>query len=209
MQEATVLQIEDNDDILLVGKRVFMEAGFTFLSAKTGEEGFKKALRRKPSVIILDYYLGDETGTDFIYQIATESKYETLRNIPFVILSGNADLEKEMYEFYGKGLRAVLKKPFGYRELVNVVENIITLEYLQAKPADGKGKNDIEKAKTEDPPEWLNEVRMTAETIAGLARDIYRAPMASSMSEKIKMDLYAVYNSSRRLLQLLKSSDAA
>ncbi len=203
MQEATILQIEDNEDILLLGKRVFMEAGFNFLSAKTGDEGLRKALKRKPSVIILDYYLGDETGTHFIKKLATEDKYKSIRKTPTIILSGNANLEKELEGYFALGLRAVLKKPFGYRELVNVVENIITLERLQSQ---------AERLSADNPtaelyiPKWVDEVRMNAETISALSRDIYCAPQSSGMNEKIKMDLYAVYSSSRRLLQLIKEN---
>jgi len=51
--------------------------------------------------------------------------------------------------------------------------------------------------------EWWEEVSLSAETIVGLSREIY---MNSSNwdTEKGLMDVFAIYNSSMRLVQLIQ-----
>jgi DNA-binding response OmpR family regulator len=200
MQESTILQIDDDDDILAIGRRVFNEAGYRFSAAKTVEAGLKKALQKRPSLILLDYFLGDQTGVDFLNLRAADDKYRPIRMTPVIIFSGKSELIDELETYYSVGLRAVLKKPFGHREMLNVAENIIRAESLHWKTtsigaAAVADVVDMEK-------EWLEELKMSMETIAALSRDIYH-DSASLLSENKVMDIYAIYNSSRRMLKMI------
>jgi DNA-binding response OmpR family regulator len=200
IQEATILQIDDDEDILAIGRRMFTEAGYQFSSAKTVDAGLKKAMQKRPSIILLDYFLGDRTGIDFINIVATDDKYLPIRMTPIIMFSGRSELIDELATYYSSGLRAVLKKPFGYREIVNVTENIIRSEALARKAAPSTADavtqgDDAEK-------DWLEELKMSLETIAALSSDIYH-DSESMLSEHKIMDIYAIYNSSRRILAMI------
>lgn len=204
--DATILQIDDNEDIIQIGKHTFTQAGYQFISARTASEGFQKALSEKPSVIILDYNLNDMCGTDFIKKLATLPEYRAIRGTPTIILSGNAEFTSDLESCYTMGLNAFLKKPFGYRELVNIVENIIQREKIKQKNSarkKGESKAGIDSKKCS---EWLKEVQMSAETLAGLSREVYKEKEKQG-TEKVKMDIHAIYNSSRRLLKLIKEGE--
>ena len=115
MRERIILQIDDNEDVLMVGKRVLNEAGFIYMSARSAGDGLIKALKRKPDLILLDYYLNDKTGVELLVHVAEDPAYQAIRNTPTVILSGKSDLGTELRDYYSFGLRAVLKKPFNTR----------------------------------------------------------------------------------------------
>ena len=109
--EAMILQIDDDEDTLFVSRRMFTAAGYQFSSAKTIESGLKRALARRPSLIILDYAVGEQTGFDFLKIMASDAKYESLRNTPVIMLSGFSDLADQLEIYYPLGLRAVFRKP--------------------------------------------------------------------------------------------------
>lgn len=200
MLEATILQIDDDDDMLSIGRRMFNEAGYRFSSAKTVEAGLKRALQKRPSVILLDYLLGEKTGVDFLNIRATDDKYLPIRMTPIIMFSGRSELIDELETYYFMGLRAVLIKPFGYRELLNVVENIIRAESIRWKTTSSATAAVTDVADIET--EWLEELKMSMETIVALSRDIYR-DSASLLGENKGMDIYAIYNSSRRMLKMI------
>jgi len=201
MRDAVILQVDDNEDVLLVVKRAMLEAGYQYMSAKTAAKGLRKALQQKPDLVILDYYLDDMSGLELIEKFA---EYTNLKNTPTLILSGKSDFGSELKEYYQLGLRAVLKKPFGYRELVNVVENFLELEALF--PRGTQKASIVEWKSSEIDPEWLEEMRIATETIACLSGDFFDG-MGESVGEKAKMDICAIHNASRRLLKLLATQN--
>ncbi len=202
MRMGTVLQIDDVKEFLDLGEKVFNEAGVNYISAESSREGLLKVLNNKPDLIILDYDLAEQTGLEFMKELNTDERYENVKNTPTIILTGYADLGDQLEEYYALGLRAVLKKPFGFHELVDVVGNIIRLEQA-ANIFSTLRTQTVSTSRLKEDAEWREELKMAAETIAGLSREIYYTPV-QQMGEKTRMDAYAIYNSSQRLLKLLK-----
>ena len=208
MQKYKILLIDDNIDMLIIGKRIFERAGHTFLESRNGEEGLDIALSELPDIIILDYMLPDMYGTDFIRTISAEEKYHSVRAIPIVILTARPNYIKELDECFEKGLQAFLHKPFGHRELVDVVENIIRVNKIsisgQVKPAtNGPGKKD-ENGAIEVSEEWIEDVQSTSDALRGLCL-VLKSNEYSNLTDEQLTDLNAIYNSSARLDKLLRS----
>ncbi|MBN1542188.1 response regulator, partial [candidate division KSB1 bacterium] len=126
-----ILLVDDNIDMLLIGQRIFSRAGYDFISARNGQEGLEKARLEKPDIIVLDYMLPDINGSQFIKTIGQDKAYDEIKETPIVILTARSEFIQDIKDCFALGLRAFLNKPFGHRELVNVIENIIHLSRYQ------------------------------------------------------------------------------
>ena len=204
MPKYKILLIDDNVDMLIIGKRIFERAGHEFVDSRNAEAGLHMALVEKPDIIILDYMLPDMYGTDFIKIIANSADYASIKNTPIVILTARPNYVKELDECYAGGLKAFLHKPFGHRELVNVIENIIRVNEIQNAqtapqntPVENPAYNEM---KIED--EWFEDVLSTSDALRGLCVDL-KTVESGNLSEEQLMELEAIYNSSARLDRLL------
>ncbi len=198
-----LLLVDDNVDMLLIGKRIFGRAGYDFYTARNGHEGLESAKFHKPDVIVLDFILPDITGKQFIQKLHTQPQYESIRNIPIVVLTAKADEVDNLMECYRMGMRAFLNKPFGHRELVNVVDNVVRLSKLESnkmQPPPRNGKSHPTSAEHET--EWMDDLSLATSTIASLCKQLFDNEMGN-LTEQQKMDVYAVYNSSKRMSRIL------
>lgn len=206
MNKYKVLLIDDNSDMLIIGKRIFERAGHTFIESRSGEEGLAVALTEQPDIIVLDYMLPDMYGTDFIFQLSGDDHYRGIQDIPIVILTARPDYIKDLDKCYKLGLRAYLNKPFGHRELVNVVENIIRYDKLlkgwaqeRKVPEAQPETNGVIRVRKE----WYEDVQAVSDALRGLCRDLMQNDF-KNMTEEQLVELDAIYNSSLRLDKLLQ-----
>jgi len=205
MKKNKLLLIDDNVDMLLIGKRIFGRAGYDFYTARNGQEGLETAKFHKPDVIILDFILPDINGKQFIKILATSPQYTSIRNIPIVILTAKADEIENFEECYTMGLRAFLNKPFGHRELVNVVDNIVRLSKLDKKtPQNGTPtRSDLNNFSESIPEtEWMEDLKIANSTITSLCKQLYNNEL-SNLTEQQKIDINAIYTSSKRMTKLI------
>ena len=135
MKKGKVLIVDDNVDMLLIGERIFTKAGFEYLSARGGHEGLELMRSDGVDLVILDYMLPDLNGLQFLKSMAAEGENAGLRQTPVIILTARTDYLEELDAFFGTTLRAILTKPFGHRELVQVVENVLRVERAEAAAA--------------------------------------------------------------------------
>lgn len=205
MPKYKILLIDDNVDMLIIGKRIFERAGHEFKESRNAEDGLKMALVEKPDIIILDYMLPDMYGTDFIKIVANSADYVSIKHTPIAILTARPNYIKELDECYAAGLKAFLHKPFGHRELVNVVENIIRVHQIQSEQ-NAPQHVPVEQPKAEEievEEEWLDDVLSTSDALRGLCIDL-KTVESANLSEEQLMELEAIYNSSSKLDKLLK-----
>jgi len=210
MKKGTVLMVDDNLDMLLIGQRIFTKAGFEYLSARSGQEGLNKMSGEEVDLVILDYMLPDLTGQQFLQALGGEPAYATLRSIPVIVLTARTDYLEELDPYYAANLRAILTKPFGHRELVNVVDNTLRLEKslkslrqsAAATPAAAAVEAPLPAAAA-PAPRWADDLRIAANTIARLVAEL-RQELPAGLSEQQHLDLDAVLTSSRRLVRLIE-----
>ncbi len=194
--KAKILFIDDNLDMLLIGKRIFTRADYEFTSARTMQEGLDKIKLENPDVILLDYVLPDGTGTDFLKTLRNNNAYQQAKEIPVVVLTARADAVEDLDTCYALGLRAFLYKPFGHRELINVIDNIVQQKphIVQKQPASSSNGHD---------PEWLEDVSMASRTIFTLSKEL-QSKGSKNLSDEQQMLLQAIFSSSRRLANLVE-----
>lgn len=203
MTKATVMLVDGDLDMLLIGQRIFGRANYKFISARNGREGLEKLVHNKPDLIITEFILPDIDGKQFIETIAHEDEYADLRHIPIIILTTRSDYLEDFDNFYHMGLRAYLTKPFGHRELVSIVENLIRLGQIeqkqQLKPKPAQEPKPHETVQT-----VLDHVHNGANTICGLCRSLLTNE-SDLITERMKMDLLAIQNSGRKLIRMVKA----
>lgn len=120
-----VLWIDDDPTTLQLGRIVLEQAGYQFIAAQDGEEGIYLADRENPQLILLDYTMSGLSGKDVFEELLKSSAAHLKPTPPIVMLTGRHGSDAERREMLQLGLAAYLVKPFGPRELINVIDNVL------------------------------------------------------------------------------------
>ncbi|HZS10276.1 MAG TPA: HD domain-containing phosphohydrolase [Blastocatellia bacterium] len=120
-----VLWIDDDATFLQLGRLILEQAGYQFLAAFDGEEGIAVAEKEHPDLILLDYALTGISGKEVYRAIISRGPEDPLYHTPVVMLTGLHGDDSERREMLKLGLAAYLVKPFGQRELLNVIDNVL------------------------------------------------------------------------------------
>jgi putative two-component system response regulator len=83
-------------------------------------------------VILLDYMMPGLTGKQ-VFEEILRSPDETLRRTPVIMLTAQSANRTEQRELLDAGLTAYLYKPFGYHELLNVIDNVLALSQTRER----------------------------------------------------------------------------
>ena len=129
----TILLVDDDPDMLEIGGIVVKRAGYGCIPAISGEDGLSALIASKPDLVILDYMMPNMNGFEFFQQLRQNSKYQIVRNTPVIMLTAASEKDVERLELFELGLSAFLLKPFGNRELLNVIDNVFILHELRLK----------------------------------------------------------------------------
>lgn len=108
---ASVLLIEDDEEIRRFVRTALKAEGFRVYEAGTMSAGLVETGTRKPELVILDLGLPDGDGVDFIRDVRTWSK------LPIVVLSARVE-EPDKVRALDAGADDYLTKPFGVAELL-------------------------------------------------------------------------------------------
>ena len=113
----TVLVVEDDVDLVGIYKEILELHEFDVDTAANGEEGVKKFIEKKPSLVIMD---GDMPILDG-YQAFKQIK-EIDANANVVIITGFSEFEPKSQEAIKEGLIKVISKPLGVDELLELAK---------------------------------------------------------------------------------------
>ncbi len=130
-QKKSILLVDDDPDMLDIGRIIIRKAGYNFFEAKNAEEGFEKIESHHPNLVLLDYMMPEMRGDEFFDRFVSDEKYRNFRDIPIIMLTARGDNGIDRVSMFEKGLAAFLIKPFGHRELINVIENVLQLNEVR------------------------------------------------------------------------------
>lgn len=119
---ATVLVIEDDEQIRLILRQVLEEEGYDVLEARDGIEGTRVYRERSPDLVITDMVMPEKDGIETIADLRSISPVAKI-----IAISGGDRLGPEPYLATAKGLGAanVFTKPFMIRELLEAVKRAL------------------------------------------------------------------------------------
>ena len=127
-----VLFVDDDPSLLRLGRLTLERAGYQFLGALDGREGLHSARASRPDVILLDYMMPDISGKEVFRELVASSDAQ-LRRTPVIMLTARTNNDAEQRELMEMGLAAYLHKPFGYRELLNIIDNVLVLSQIKER----------------------------------------------------------------------------
>ncbi len=103
--EGTVVVVEDEPSIALLESEVLEEAGFKVESFTLGHEALRYLSSQGADLIVLDYFLPDMNGSEFVEALSEETAAGAVTSgttcePPVVVVSGHSDprVAREMKE---------------------------------------------------------------------------------------------------------------
>ena len=118
--QKTILVVEDDGSFRTALRKILEKENYRILEAANGKEGQKLNAGEKVDLIILDYYLGDMTGADFLKTLPGRV------SSPVIVLSANTN-EALDQEVRGLGAKVSLSKPISRPALLEAVKRTIHL----------------------------------------------------------------------------------
>ena len=113
-----VLIVEDEEGLLEGLAHNFKYEGYEVLTAKTGPEGLKMALKQKPDIVILDIMLPEKDGFAVLKELRQRH-----REIPVLVMTAR-NFEADVLKGFDLGADDYVTKPFGIRELIARVKRL-------------------------------------------------------------------------------------
>lgn len=114
-----VLYAEDEPYLAFVIKDGLEAEGFEVLHLINGKDAVEQFPLFKPDIVLLDYALPDFNGIEICRKIRAKN-----RQVPIIFASAHS-LGEVIAEAYRAGATDYIKKPFGLRELMVHIENIV------------------------------------------------------------------------------------
>ena len=122
----TVLVVEDALTTRCILEQFFARAGCDVLHASDPETALLRLKSASIDAVILDLRLADErSGLEVLEQMRLDEKYD---DVPVVVLTGVTEVDETEEELIQRHGAHLLYKRFGYREVVQRLEKILTAE---------------------------------------------------------------------------------
>ena len=131
MDQAKILFVDDEDEILQALRRALMDDEYTIRTAKSAGEALSLLEKESIQVVVSDYRMPVMTGVEFLGKVSRKWP-DAVR----IILSGQADMSAVVAIINDGGIYKFLLKPWNDDELRVTIANAVTLYYLQRKVAD-------------------------------------------------------------------------
>ena len=132
-----ILIIDDEDQIRSLLEDLFKAEGFMVISSADTEEGYKKALKSQPDMILLDIKIPRIGGIELCRLLRSNQQ---TKNIPIIMLTVESS-ETDKVIGLEMGADDYITKPFNNKELIARVKSLLRRvnrkEEVQAIKADG------------------------------------------------------------------------
>lgn len=114
--QKTLLFVDDEPQLLNVFSKYYSEKNFRVLTAESGGEGVKMALREKPDLIVLDIRMPKMDGIEALEKIRKKDKKAKV-----IMLTGygTADYVRTTADL---GVSDFMSKPFDLEALLKVIQ---------------------------------------------------------------------------------------
>ena len=116
-----ILIADDEPHILYVLKLKLSNAGYEVVTAMDGEEALELCQSEHPDLVITDYEMPIMTGLEMARKLHADEQF---KSVPVLMLTARGfDIEAE--EMAAAGIAGVMSKPFGPREVLGKVRQLL------------------------------------------------------------------------------------
>ncbi len=126
-----ILLVDDEKIMHDLAMAYLEREGYNIVSAFNGKEGLKMILSEQPDVVLLDYMMPGLNGEQVYQELSSNPKYRAVRKTPVILLTANGCDDSLKTRLLQQGVLAYLQKPFGLRELTNIIENIFIINDMR------------------------------------------------------------------------------
>jgi len=126
----TIVVIDDDEEFKGALKPHLELLGFEVLCAADGEQGLKLVQQQQPDLVITDIIMPGTDGIEMLMALRKSAGYEEPAfACPIIVMSGGGRIAGKSYLETAKalGVDAVLEKPFSSRELMSIVDALLTV----------------------------------------------------------------------------------
>lgn len=128
-----VLLIDDEESMHRVARAHLEKSGFRLLDAYDGSSGLELALRDPPDLILLDLLMPDMNGEEVFKRLTSDDRFASLRAVPVIMLTGHGAGNAARLSLLESGVYAYLRKPFGLRELSEIIDNVFVIHDIRRR----------------------------------------------------------------------------
>ena len=121
VREEVILVVDDEADLVAIFERALQRAGYTVLSANTGEQALRviEEAAGEVDLVITDVVMPGMGGRELVWRLHTHYP-----RIPAILLSGYADREAALEMMEGDQ-PLFLEKPIDLTELTDIVRQVL------------------------------------------------------------------------------------
>jgi len=127
---ARILIVDDDRALSELLGRILVSAGYEVALAGTGEDGYRKAMREPPDLIIADVMLPGMDGYGLCRQLR---QHAATRLIPVLMLTARGNIADKIAGFEA-GADDYLTKPFQPQELIYRIKSLLTRVHGPSEP---------------------------------------------------------------------------
>ena len=131
-QQARILVVDDEPDILNLLEYNLKRSGFQAILAKDGPEAIEAAKAHKPDLVLLDIMLPDMEGTEVLRRLKS---MEATASIPVIMLTAKGE-EVDKIVGFELGAEDYITKPFSPRELILRVKAVLKRTAERPEPVE-------------------------------------------------------------------------
>ena len=113
-----IMVVEDEKDLSKVLHVALAAHGYEVIIANDGKEALVKAVKEKPSLILLDVVMPHMDGLEVLHRLKLDPK---TKHIPVIMLSGRDDIDS-VDEAKEIGAKDYITKPYNTEMLLDAVK---------------------------------------------------------------------------------------
>lgn len=130
MSKATILIIDDEQDILLSLSGILQDEGYDVLTSESGEVALKILQKKDVDLLFLDIWLPGEDGIKILEKVGKEYAH-----IPVVMISGHGNIETAV-DSIKKGAFDFIEKPLSLEKVMVTAAKALEFRDLQQENQD-------------------------------------------------------------------------
>jgi len=118
-----VVWIEDDPELLRLGRLVLAHKGFEVVTVNDSREGFDIIRREKPDLVLLDLMMPEVDGWAIYNQMKAEPD---LKDTPVIVVTAKAQAADKALALYLAKVDGYLVKPYDQNQLLDMIHHVMS-----------------------------------------------------------------------------------